>query len=169
MKAFGLISLVLISVLAVSSPVSYAQREKDKPVPASVHGNADNITAGQLKDYLDFIASDEMEGRGTPSRGLDITAKFIATHLSRWGLRPGGDIGSYFQRIALRRNKIAPLQTYAELNGQKFSYGDDFLANVFPGTFDGPIVYVGQGWVIKSKDVDAYRGLEIKDKLVVLV
>ena len=169
MKVHALICLVLISALAAPIPGTYAQRERDKAVPGPAHGNADYITAGQLKDYLDFIASDEMEGRGTPSRGLDITAKFIATHLSRWSLRPGGDEGSYFQRIALRRSKIDPLQTHAELNGQKFSYGDDFLANVFPGTLVGPIVYVGKGWVIKSKDVDDYRGLEIKDKFVVLV
>ncbi|MGI9034810.1 MAG: hypothetical protein ACR2GD_02110, partial [Pyrinomonadaceae bacterium] len=30
---------------------------------------AENITAKQLSDYLYFIASDEMEGRDTPSRG----------------------------------------------------------------------------------------------------
>jgi hypothetical protein len=169
MKVRSLIGLVLISVFALPIAGTYAQRERDKTVPAVAHGNADYITANQLKDYLSFIAADEMEGRGTPSRGLDITAKFISTHLSRWGLRPGGDEGTYFQRIALRRTKIDPLQTHAELNGQKFSYGDDFLANVFPGTFAGPIVYVGKGWVIKSKGVDDYRGLEIKDKLVVLV
>src|SRR5215831_14143194 len=148
MKVHALICLVLISALAAPIPGTYAQRERDKAVPGPAHGNADYITAGQLKDYLDFIASDELEGRGTPSRGPDITAKFIATHLSRWGLRPGGDEGSYFQRIALGRSKIDPLQTHAELNGQKFSYGDDFLANVFPGTLVGPIVYVGKGWVI---------------------
>ncbi len=49
---------------------------------------ADAITAAQLKDYLTFIASDEMEGRTTPSRGLDTTARFIATELSRWGAKP---------------------------------------------------------------------------------
>jgi hypothetical protein len=42
---------------------------------------AETITAEQLNDYLYFVASDEMEGRDTPSRGLDITAKFIALNL----------------------------------------------------------------------------------------
>ena len=36
---------------------------------------ASDITAAQLEDYLTFISSDEMEGRDTPSRGLDITAR----------------------------------------------------------------------------------------------
>ena len=51
---------------------------------------ADTITAAELKDYLTFVASDEMEGRQTPSRGLDTTARFLATELSRAGVKPGG-------------------------------------------------------------------------------
>jgi len=41
----------------------------------------------QMRAYLSFIASDEMEGRDTPSRGLDTTAKFIAMNLTRWGFK----------------------------------------------------------------------------------
>src|SRR6187401_1740343 len=72
---------------------------------------ADGVTAKQLSDYLYFVASDEMEGRDTPSRGLDTTAKFIAMNLSRWGFKPAGDNGSYFQRIDLRRDRIDGAQT----------------------------------------------------------
>jgi hypothetical protein len=43
-----------------------------------------------------------MEGRDTPSRGLDTTAKFLAMNLARWGFKPAGDDGSFFQRIELR-------------------------------------------------------------------
>ena len=51
---------------------------------------ADAITAAQLKDYLYYVASNEMGGRDTPSNGLDLTAKFIGTMLSRWGFKPAG-------------------------------------------------------------------------------
>ena len=167
MKVRSLICLALIGVLAGTVPAAYTQRKSDRAAPA--HGNADYITASQLQDYLSFVASDEMEGRDTPSHGLDITAKFIATHLSRWGLRPAGDRGSYFQQIALRRNKIETRQTHAEFNGEKFSFGYDFVANVVPINLAAPLVYVSHGWVIKSRGVDAYRGLEVKDKIAILV
>ncbi|MEO6049914.1 MAG: M20/M25/M40 family metallo-hydrolase, partial [Pyrinomonadaceae bacterium] len=65
---------------------------------------AEGVTAKQLSDYLYFVASDEMEGRNTPSRGLDTTAKFIAMNLSRWGFKPAGDNGTFFQQIGLKRN-----------------------------------------------------------------
>src|SRR5438045_9621598 len=99
------------------------------------------VTQAQLKDYLSFIASDEMEGRDTPSRGLDTVAKFIALNLTRWGFKPAGDDDTFFQKIALRRDQIDPAQTSAEINGQKFTAGDDFLPNTIAATITGPLAY----------------------------
>ena len=47
-----------------------------------------------------------MEGSDTPSRGLDITAKFLATNLSRWGFKPAGGDGTFFQKITMRRESV---------------------------------------------------------------
>src|SRR5678815_4311230 len=94
---------LLTSMLVVAFPVSYAQKTDKSKKAAAVSPTAqrgvDTISATQMKDYLTFIASDEMEGRDTPSRGLDTTAKFIAMNLTRWGFKPAGDNGSYLQRI----------------------------------------------------------------------
>lgn len=59
---------------------------------------AETITADLLKDYLYYVASDEMEGRDTPSRGLDLTAKFIALNLKHWGFKPAGDDGTFCRK-----------------------------------------------------------------------
>src|SRR2546427_187887 len=103
MRKLGLVNLILMIALALFMPLAQAQRKSENSAAPSAHGNADYITAAQLKDYLTFIASDEMEGRDTPSRGLDTTAGYLVSQLSRWGLKPAGDNGTYFQRIALRR------------------------------------------------------------------
>lgn len=132
--------------------------------------NVNAITAAQLKDYLMFVAADEMEGRDTPSRGLNTTAKFMATQLSRWGLKPAGDEGSYFQSIALRRHRTDPAQTRAEINGRPFRFGTDFLdREQTAGSVSGPVVYVGNGWLIKSKNINPYTGLDLKDKIIVFL
>src|SRR5205814_3183327 len=133
-----------------------AQRRAARPAAAKAETvissrGVDTITAAQLRSYLTFIASDEMEGRDTPSRGLDTTAKFIAMNLGRWGFKPAGDDGTFFQKIALRRDQVDPARTAAEVNGQKFNFGDDFLPNTVGATLNGPLVYVGRGWIIKSK------------------
>ena len=131
--------------------------------------SAAHITAEQLKGYLEFISSDELEGRDTPSRGLDIAAKFIALHLSRWGLKPMGDPGSYFQRIQLRRDRIDQAHTIIKLNDQSFNCGDDFLTLLsgFAGTKVGPLVYVGDGWMIKAKNLNPYQGIDVKGKILI--
>lgn len=54
------------------------------------------ISADSLRGHLSFIASDVLEGRDTPSRGLDIAAEYIAAQFRRAGLEPVGDDG-YFQ------------------------------------------------------------------------
>src|SRR5256886_14241449 len=109
-----------LSTFPVTQTLAQRKPRAQKPTSASLASQrgADTITAAQLKDYLSFIASDEMEGRDTPSRGLDTTAKFLAMNLSRWGFKPAGDDGSYFQKIALRRDVIDKAETSVQLNDQ---------------------------------------------------
>ena len=57
---------------------------------------ASRLTAAGLRADVSFLASDALEGRGTPSRGLDIAAEYIAAQFRRAGLEPAGDDG-YFQ------------------------------------------------------------------------
>src|SRR5689334_14787114 len=54
------------------------------------------ITANRLKADVSFLASDALQGRGTPSPGLDIAGEFVAAQFRRAGLEPAGDDG-YFQ------------------------------------------------------------------------
>lgn len=128
---------------------------------------ADLITAAQLKDYLSFVASDFMEGRDTPSRGLDMTAHFIATLLSRWGVKPGGDNHTYFQTITMVREGADAAACQAEINGRKFTCGTDFLPAGGAGSASGALVYVGDGWLVKSANMDAFGSLDVKNKIVV--
>src|SRR5437016_12579507 len=56
----------------------------------------DRISAQSMQGHVWFLASDLLEGRDTPSRGLDIAAEYIAAQFRRAGLKPVGDDG-YFQ------------------------------------------------------------------------
>ncbi len=129
---------------------------------------AEGVTAKQLSDYLYFVASDEMEGRDTPSRGLDTTAKFIGMNLSKWGFKPAGDNGTFYQKIALKRDAIDPAATSLEIGGQKFSYGDDLVraSGNMTGKMTAKIVFAGNGWMVKSKNLNPYAGLDVKGKII---
>jgi len=129
---------------------------------------AEQITVAQIRDYLTFIASDEMEGRDTPSRGLDLTAKFLAMNLARWGLKPAGDDGTFFQKIALRRDLVNKEQTRVLLNDQNLAFGEDYIALPINADVRGQLVFAGNGWFIKSKNMDAYKGIDAKGKIAVI-
>lgn len=134
------------------------------------YGNVESITAQQLRTWLTYIASDELEGRDTPSKGLDLAAKYISEHLAKLGIRPAGDEGTYFQKFPLRHSKIVPKATKLSFNGQQFEYGSDFLATLTQSEIAGSgVVFAGNGWVIKSKNINPYQGIDVKDKVVVVV
>jgi Zn-dependent M28 family amino/carboxypeptidase len=161
-------TIILLLIVALLAPLpSVSGQKAAKPQAAKPHGNVEAVRAARLRDYLTFIASDELEGRNTPSRGLDTAALYLASHLSRWGLRAAGDSGSYFQRIALRRTLIDAPRTKAEVTGQAFSYGQDFLASLAAGSVSGPLVFVGHGWAIKSKNLNEYKGIDVRGKIIV--
>jgi hypothetical protein len=78
----------LAPLLAITAVLAAAQ------TPAALH-----IAPNDLKADVSFLASDALEGRATPSQGLDVAAEFIASQFRREGLEPAGDDG-YFQTAA---------------------------------------------------------------------
>ena len=68
--------------------------------PARWRVALEQVTAESLRGHLSFLASDALEGRATPSRGLDTAAEYIAAQFRRAGLEPAGDDG-YFQTVKM--------------------------------------------------------------------
>jgi hypothetical protein len=156
------LAVALTSSLAVSSTGLLSAARKGSAGPRG----ADQIDAGRLRADLSFIASDELEGRDTPSRGLDLAARYLAARLQAIGLKPGGDDGGYFQRFGTTRRAVDPAKSTVTLGDRTFSAGDDFLGSA-PGTAEGPMIYVGHGYVVKKKSLDAYAGADVKGKIVI--
>jgi hypothetical protein len=114
----------LVALSFLLTPVAAQKKARKKP-PATAgkiltiaydnQNLLDKISANSLRGHLSFIASDLLEGRGTPSRGLDLAAEYIAAQFRRAGLEPAGDDG-YFQTAdwnairPVRNNPNAPPQ-----------------------------------------------------------
>ncbi len=76
---------------------------------------AARLRPNDLKADVSFLASDALQGRGTPSPGLDMAAEYIAAQFRRAGLEPVGDDG-YFQTANYHSVKPNP-------DGLQFSLG----------------------------------------------
>src|SRR5579871_6696680 len=127
-------ALITTSVLALSLSVFVTVRAADQPVNAKakpvktgatappVYGNADSITEEEMKIYLYFLASDQLEGRNLPSRGYDTAALYVASHLAEWGLKPGGSTSGtngplqpYFMPFELESKQVVAADSKASI------------------------------------------------------
>jgi hypothetical protein len=88
-SAVGLCLLLAVSPFAVQAPH-----------PAREPGSA--ITPAGLRHHVQILADDSMQGRGTPSPGLERAAGYVIREFERLGLVPAGEDG-YQQRWAVSR------------------------------------------------------------------
>ena len=161
----NLFVLLLLTAFVLPPGLSAQTAVKITPAERKV---AEGVTAAQLKNYLYFVASDAMEGRDTPSQGLDVTAEFIKMNLERWGFKPAGDNGTFFQKIALKSESADPAKNTLKINGVEYALNDDFFRLQGDTAVHGPLVFAKDGWMIKSKGLDAFSGADVKGKVVVV-
>jgi hypothetical protein len=77
---------------------------------------AGSITAASALDRIGVIAHDSMGGRNTPSVGLEKTAEYFASKYREWGVQPGGDNGTYFQRYPFVKRGVDQTASWLEAN-----------------------------------------------------
>jgi hypothetical protein len=95
----------LAGAFVLTALLSSAARN-DPALAPGVQSMLARISADSMKGHVSFLASDLLEGRATPSPGLEIAAEYIAAQFRRAGLEPAGDDG-YFQTakfVALEQN-----------------------------------------------------------------
>ena len=141
---------IFASFLAVALLLPMVALGQTVKITSDERKMAEEITAGQLSNYLYFVASDAMGGRDTPSYGLDVTAEFLKMNLQKWGFKGAGDNGTFFQKIGLRRDAVDPSATSVKIGGETFAYGEDIARASGSGNISAPIVFAGNGWMIKS-------------------
>ena len=137
-------------------------------------GGRDSIRETDLREWLSYISSDEMEGRAVFSEGLALASAYIADRLQEWGVKPGGDHGGYFQRVAVLGIKVENRSTVTvEVGGlsRTFKQGEGvrFPANVGGArTFTvDQIEFLGYGLSAPSLNHNDYAGKSVKGKVVV--
>ena len=148
--------LLLISMAVLSA---YAQK-KSKNDPAN------SITAADLKKHLYIVASAEMEGRDTPSPGLEKAANYIEEHFKSLGLKPGnGD--SY--RLPYTLYKDSVISSSFQVNGTPFELNTDFQpGNNYSAEMPfSEVVFAGYGIVDGS--YDSYKETNVTGKAVLIL
>jgi hypothetical protein len=95
-------------------------------------GGRSSITPGDLREWLTFLSSDELEGRAVFTEGLGIAAGYIQGYLQAWGVKPGGDHGGYLQTVRVRGVKVASHSTVTVRVGSESRTFKDREGITFP-------------------------------------
>jgi Zn-dependent M28 family amino/carboxypeptidase len=155
-------------------------------LPPAVKTAEASIDGEKIRAHVRFLADDLLEGRGPGLRGSELAAKYIATQFALYGLKPGGDNGTYMQQVNFVGMKAIPEKTTMSLvpkrpEGQMsialysidLKYGDDFTVSNRTLTpvvnIDAPIVFVGFGITAPEFGWDDYAGVDVKGKVVLCI
>ncbi len=109
---------------------------------------AATITPKDVKQHIEFLASDSLKGRDTPSPGLEMAASYIAREFAAYGLKPGGDAGTFIQRWPFQSSKLDVAKVTAELRGptaRRLVYGVEYFVIPSPAadSMAGEMVFGG--------------------------
>ncbi len=142
-------------------------------LPPVFSSSSDDVTAAELRAHVTWLASDALEGRGTGTHTNDLAADYIAREFKRYGLKPAGDNGTYFQTfdvitgVETKENKLVMSQGGSVVSleeGQFMPY--TFSAS---GEFHGRVLYAGYGITDPAGKHDDYEGLDVTDGVVIVL
>jgi len=125
----------------------------------------------RLTKHIAYLASDELEGRGTGSAGEVLSAEYIARYFKKCGLVPHGDNGTYIQEFSITTLRIAGNGTKMSLNGQPLALFGQFFPISYSansGEAKSEIIEVGYGIVAPDLGRDDYKGKDVNGKIVAI-
>lgn len=130
---------------------------------------ASSITPKSLSAHLNFLASDECEGRETGTPGQKKAAAYISDQFQALGLPKVGADNSYYQPVIFTKQKWEKVAL--NINGKEYRHLWDFYS--FQGYNSevnslkrNEVIFLGYG--IESPNYNDYKKVNVKDKIVVI-
>lgn len=160
----------MLSLLFLSK--TNAQKIPDKTIQAA----RESISYDYFFNHVEYLASDELKGRGLGTPEYDMAATYLANEFRKNKLVPFGDSDTYFQHVPLLKSIIDPgsfsLKVENETSDIMADYGDEISVVVNPiyGKIDEnqQLVFVGYGNVILELGLNDYAGIDVKGKTVIV-
>ncbi len=130
----------------------------------------------RLLSDLKYLASDELEGRGPRTRGLERAAEHIALEFRRAGLEIDAIDGQPFQQFQTYTLERLGDKNQAALSGpdgkrENLTALRDYvpLTAGTSGEVDAPLVFVGYGITAPDLGYDDYANIDVRGKAVLML
>ena len=133
---------------------------------------ANTITPQDIMHRIGLIAADSMQGRGTPSAGLERTAEYVASEFKRAGVAPAGGDGTYIQRFGVTRWAIDTDNSTVDLaaDGKRAAvrigtHARYVLGKIPDGPVSAPVLLIAPG----ADSSTPLAGPDVRGRLVLLM
>jgi hypothetical protein len=156
-------TLALWTLLLAVTPAAQAAAVPDAPAALP-----DSAT---LLRFVRELADPRFEGRGVGTAGIELAADLIEREMRALGLAPAGEDGTWSQSFEVTIGAEVGRPTSFALGGTLHEAGDAFqpLGYSSNGTLTAPVVFAGYGISAPGYDYDDYAGLEVRDKIVLVL
>ncbi len=155
-----------------ATAAAVAVRRSAATLTSSERKAAERVKEKTIREVTTTLSSPEFEGRGTGQPGGDKAARYLADRFAKLGLKPVGENNTYLQTIKFRSAQVLP-ETSVKLGDAILKHGEDYVI-LPPYTLDqvdatGGVVFVGYGVVSPELKRDDLAGLDLKDKVVIVL
>lgn len=129
------------------------------------------ISKTNLMKTDSYLASKDLKGRLSGSKGYYKAAEYMAEEFYKLGLKPLGN-KNYFQNFKTEYNEIiSPCKFSLTENGKtlkEYKLGKDFVCRGFTGSgqFTAPVVFCGYGY--SENGYNDYENVDVKGKIVLI-
>lgn len=124
----------LLSILFLMAPATNAADQTD-----AIKNGLDAISEARIKQTVQFLSSDEMAGRDTPSPELKKAAEYVAQRFKQAGLNPGVD-DSFFQIAQIATTTLDNESVQLKVAGTDVKHYGLLGAGREPFSFTGKLV-----------------------------
>ncbi len=126
--------------------------------------------AERFRQHINYLASDDLEGRGIGSKGIERASDYIAKQFKEAGLEPAGDQETYFQSFPISLNRTLTDENRLSISDKLLVQGQDFIPLSFSsnGTFEGKIVFCGFGIVNQDRKHDDFSMVDLKGNVALI-
>lgn len=162
MKYSGKLSLFLALILTGTG--LFAQQKSYSP----------EIKANEIQETINYLASDQLEGRLTGTKGAGLAADFIRKDFREIDLQPLFD-GKFIQEYPFVSSLKLTENNSVEFTVNNFDIRpkieSEFVTAPFSGTAEikSDLVFVGYGISAPKLKYDDYAGIDVKGKTVVIL
>jgi hypothetical protein len=126
---------------------------------------------GDILRHVKQLASEEFTGRGVDTPGIKLARDYIAAQFAKYGLRPGGDNGSYLQGFDVVVGVAVKEPSHLGLGEQSLRLNEDWIPLGFSASnkAEAEVVFAGYGITAKDYGYDDYAGIDANGRIVIVL